>query len=54
MTFEDILDIISFAKQNDLMHKPFLEVYDLYLQDIESKLEDMLQENSIFSIEIEK
>lgn len=54
MTFQDLQDIISFAKANNLMHKTFLEVYNLWTKRLQEKINEILIEEDLMSLEIDQ
>lgn len=47
MTFQDLQDLLSFAKAHNLMHKTFLEVYNLWLEDMADTFLSIQAENCI-------
>lgn len=47
MNKEDLKDLIAFAKYKSMMRCPIIQVYSLYLQDLQDRFEDYIADQEL-------
>jgi len=47
MNKEDLKDLIAFAKYKSMMRCPVIQVYSLYLQDLQDRFEDYIADQEL-------
>lgn len=47
MNKEDLKDLLAFAKYKSMMRCPVIQVYSLYLQDLQDRFEDYIADQEL-------
>lgn len=47
MNKEDLKDLLAFAKYKNMMRCPVIQVYSLYLQDLQDRFEDYIADQEL-------